>query len=287
MAFSPHRLRRGFTLIELLVVIAIIAILIALLLPAVQSAREAARRSSCKNNLKQIGLAIHNYHDTYGALPMATHWRGTFYSAFTAILPHLEQNPLFQDYDPNVRYSENRDTVSRKVETYLCPTMTFPRTVPAENCGEFLAPASYAVNAGSENAWGPVHNGAIIGHDKGTTRLRDIRDGTSSTLMVGELDYGLENYTFTSGPCQGQLRGGVPAWGIGYPGFSIATTVGVYNSNRLITGFDEFQTFRSDHPGGANFCLVDGSVRFISENIDADLLDALATREGGEVISEF
>jgi len=287
MFAHPSRRFRGFTLIELLVVIAVIAILIALLLPAVQQAREAARRSSCKNNLKQIGLAIHNYHDTHGTLPMATHWRGKFYSAFTAILPHLEQNPLFEGYDPTVRYSENEEIVSRKVEVYLCPTMNFPRTVPAKDCDEFLAPASYAVNTGSQSAWGPVHNGAIIGHDKGTTRLRDITDGTAGTLMVGELDYGLENYTFTSGPCEGQLRGGVPAWGIGYPGFSIGTTVGVYNSDRLITGFDEFQTFRSDHPGGAHFCLVDGSVRFIGENVDAGLLDALATRAGGEVVSEF
>ncbi len=277
----------GFTLIELLVIIAIIAILTALLLPAVQQAREAARRSSCKNNLKQIGLAIHNYHDTDNLLPMATHWRGKFYSAFTAILPHMEQNPLFDRYDPNVAYRNNGNVIGQKVEAYLCPTMNFPRAVPNAACGEFMAPASYAVNTGSLSAWGPVHNGPIIGHDKGKTRLRDITDGTSNTMMVGELNYGLKNYRFSSGPCRGQFRGGVPAWGIGYPGFSMATTVGVYNSDRLITRFNEYQTFRSDHPGGAHFCFVDGSVRFIGENIDANLLDALATRAGGEVVSGY
>ncbi|GAB4154328.1 MAG: DUF1559 domain-containing protein [Planctomycetaceae bacterium] len=278
--------RRGFTLIELLVVIAIIATLIALLLPAVQQAREAARRSTCKNNLKQIGLAIHNYHETYRAFPMATHWRGKFYSAFTAILPHLEQEPLFQQYDPNLSYRDNQATVGRRVETYLCPSMTFPRDVPSTACGEFLAPSSYAVNTGSGSGWS-IHNGPIIAHDQGSTRMRDITDGTANTLMVGELNYGLKNYMFRSGPCAGQLRGGVASWGIGYPGFSIGTTVGVFNSDRLITGFDEYQTFRSDHPGGAHFCLVDGSVRFVAEHIDSNLLDALATRAGKEVVSDF
>ena len=286
---------RGFTLIELLVVLAVIAILIALLLPAVQQARAAARRTQCKSHLKQIALAIHNYHDLHGVFPMATHWRGKFYSAFTAILPFMGQSPRFAQYDPNAGLfgppSEdvlnNREVVSKSVLTYLCPSMVLPRPVPETACGEFAAPASYAVCVGSKSAWGPVHNGVIVGHDKGPTRFRDIRDGSSSTLMVGELDYGLENYFFRRGPCAGKHRGGVTASGIGYPGYSMATTVGVFNSNRLITRFDEFQTFRSDHADGAHFCLADGSVRFVSEQIDAALLDALATRHGGEMVGEF
>ncbi|MBW3543856.1 MAG: DUF1559 domain-containing protein [Planctomycetes bacterium] len=288
-ALRHRRLRGGFTLIELLVVIAIIAILIALLLPAVQQAREAARRTQCKNNLKQIGLAIHNYHEQFGTFPMASHWRGKFYSTFTAILPQIDQSPLFGTYNPAVSYSNplNRDALSRVVPAYLCPTMVNPRNAPNAACGEFLAASSYAVSSGSESAWGPVHNGAIIGHDKGATRMRDLIDGPSSTLLVGELNYGLQNYNFTSGPCSGQHRGGVTAWGIGYPGYSIASTVGVFNSKRLITGFAEFETFRSDHIGGAHFCLADGAVRFLSENIDARLLDALATRNGREVVGEF
>ncbi len=276
----------GFTLVELLVVIAIIGILVSLLLPAVQAARAAARRMQCQNNLKQIGLALHNYHDSYKSLPMATHWGGKYYSAFTAILPHLEQTPLFDGYDPKVSAFDpaNTSVIEQRVATYLCPSMVLPRQVPSTACGETAAPASYAVSTGSLSAWGPIHNGAIIGHDKGSTALRDILDGTSNTFMVGELNYGLKNYNFTSGPCASQLRGGVVAWGVGYPGYSMATTVGVYNSAQLITGFNEFQTFRSDHVGGAHFCLCDGSVRFIPETTDANVIDALATRAGGEVV---
>jgi len=286
---GSHCTRRqaGFTLVELLVVIAIIGILVALLLPAVQAARAAARRMQCQNNLKQVGLALHNYHDTYKSLPMATHWRGKYYSPFTAILPHLEQAPLFDGYDAKVSAFDpaNTGVIEQLVPTYLCPSMVFPRPVPNTACGETAAPSSYAVNTGTLSAWGPIHNGAIIGHDKGSTALRDIIDGTANTLMVGELDYGLKNYNFTSGPCAGQHRGGVVAWGIGYPGYALGTTVGVYNSDRLVTGFNEFQTFRSDHVGGAHFAMCDGSVQFMAETIDVSLLDALTTRAGGEVVN--
>jgi prepilin-type N-terminal cleavage/methylation domain-containing protein len=284
----PSAVRRstGFTLVELLVVIAIIGILVSLLLPAVQAARAAARRTQCKNNLKQIGLALHNYHDTFKSLPMATHWRGKYYSAFTAILPHLEQSPLFDGYDPKISAFDPANTrvVEQRVAAYLCPSMVLPRQVPSSPCGETAAPASYAVSTGTRSAWGPIHDGVIVGHDKGPTALRDILDGTSNTFMLGELDYGLRNYNFTSGPCAGQVRGGVVAWGIGYPGYSMATTVGVFNSDRLITRYYEFETFRSDHVGGAHFALSDASVRFIHETTDANVLNALATRAGQEVV---
>ncbi len=279
--------RSGFTLVELLVVIAIIGILVSLLLPAVQAARSAARRTQCKNNLKQVGIALHNYHDTHRSLPMATHWRGKFYSAFTAILPHMEKTTLRNGYDAKRSAFDptNADVIRERVPTYICPSMVLPREVPSPICGETAAPSSYAVNTGTLNAWGPIHNGAIIGHDKGSTAFRDIRDGTSNTLMVGELDYGLKNYNFGRGPCAGQVRGGVTAWGIGYPGYSMATTVGIYNSDRLITGFNEFQTFRSDHLDGSLFTLTDASVHFLADVIDASVLDALATRAGEEIVN--
>jgi prepilin-type N-terminal cleavage/methylation domain-containing protein/prepilin-type processing-associated H-X9-DG protein len=285
--------RRAFTLVELLVVIAIIGILVSLLLPAVQAARAAARRTQCVNNLKQIGVAMHNYHDAVGALPMASHWATapnyTFYSAFTAILPYMEQSPVFDIYNPWFKYSDpvNVDAIKERLGVYLCPSMVLPRPVPNPACNETAAPSSYAVSIGTEYAWGPIQNGAIVRHDLGPTKFRDILDGTSTTFLAGELDYGLTNYTYTSGPCVGQLRGGAAIWGGGYPGYSMATTYGIYNSDRLVTGFNEFTTFRSDHEGGAHFLFVDGSVRFVSESVDASLLDALATRAGGESIGAF
>ncbi len=283
-AASRRRPRAGFTLVEILVVIAIIGVLVSLLMPAVQHAREAARRSQCSNNLKQIGLAIHMYHDTYRKFPMATHWRGKYYSAFTAVLPFLEQSPIYQSYDAreSAFHPLNAAAVAIPISTYTCPSMVLPRPVPQKSCGESAAPASYAVCVGSMSCWGPIHNGAIVGHDKGSFGFDDVLDGTAQTLMVGELDYGLTNYNFSSGACVGMHRGGVTAWGIGYPGYSMACTVGVYNASKLIVGFQEFETFRSDHPSGAHFAFVDGGVHFIHDSVDKTLLDALATRRGKE-----
>lgn len=285
------RYRHGFTLVELLVVIAIIAILVSLLLPAVQAAREASRRMSCANNVKQIALAFHAYHDSFRALPMASQWRrtsgtATFYSPFTAVLPFLEQTPLRDRYDDRQPYSGlvNRQVGSTRIPAYLCPSMVLPPAVPSSACGEWMAPASYMASTGSLSAW-TFHNGAIIRDTDGSTSFASILDGTSQTFLLGEGDYGLRNYLFTSGPCAGSLRGGFVHWVLGYPGAALGSTVGVFHADRLITGFDEFQTFRSDHPTGAHFGMVDGSVHFVARYVDALLLDALATRSGSEPVT--
>jgi prepilin-type N-terminal cleavage/methylation domain-containing protein len=283
----PHR--KGFSLVELLVVIAIVGILIAFILPAVQAAREAARRSQCANHLRQIGLAMHQYHDANDALPNATFYGTSFLSAFTAVLPYTEEEVKFDAYDLSLPYRSiaNLAIIERAIPIYLCPTMNLPRSVPDADsaCDEYGAPGSYAVSTGTENPWNGPHNGTLIFARSGVTRFKSISDGLSNTLMVGELDYGLTNYNW--GVCKNrETRWGATRWGAGYPGVSLATTSGRFNSDRLILGFAEFVTFRSDHPGGAHFAMADASVHFVAETIDPATLDALATRAGGEVIDQ-
>jgi prepilin-type N-terminal cleavage/methylation domain-containing protein len=215
--------RHGFTLVELLVVIAIIGVLVSLLLPAVQSAREAARRMQCGNHMKQIGLAMHNYHDAYGLFPN-TEPGGvgslTMASAFVSILPYLEQNPTYQLYDFGLgnAHPHNRQVVSQHIPTYLCPSASLRRPVPIPGCdANDRAPGTYAVSTGSGDPWGTFasgnpHNGAIVNTGSGTTRFRDILDGTSHTLLAGESAWNIGDYLFTFGPCQGQQRWGFTYW---------------------------------------------------------------------------
>jgi prepilin-type processing-associated H-X9-DG protein len=274
-------------LVELLVVMAIIGVLVGLLLPAVQAARQAGRLASCQNNLRQIGVAFHQYHDTQGVLPQATFYGTTYYSSFVAILPYLEQAQTLALYDSRLRYDHPHNVVAinQLIPTYLCPAMALPRTVPDTDaaCDEDGALGSYAVCSGTNSAWTGPHDGAVVFARSGTVDFSSIRDGLSNTFLAGELDFGLTNYMW--GACRmGEPRWGASRWGVGYPGVSVATTFGVYNSDRLVAGLAEYQTFRSDHPGGANFVFAGGSTRFISEFVDAKLLDALATRNGGEVV---
>ncbi len=292
----PHPIdtsRRGFTLVELLVVIAIIGILVGMLLPAVQMAREAARRMSCASNLKQMGLAFHNYDATFGCLPSA---RDTVArpagvlasSAFYATLPYMEQSNLQQLFNVALGPNEgsNKAFLDQPVAAFVCPTMTTPREFPMAGCGnDYGAPSSYAVSTGSIYPYDAnvVHNGAIVDSNRYgwvNVALISNSDGASNTLMIGELDYGLNNYP---DPCvPGASIGGTTQWAVGYPGVSFACTAGKFNSDRLITGFREWATFRSDHPGGVNFTMADGSVRFTPTEIDPTVLHAQATRNGGE-----
>jgi type II secretory pathway pseudopilin PulG len=277
-----------------LVVIAIIGILIALLLPAVQSAREAARRSQCINNLKQVGLAVHGYHDSFKLLP-GTEPGGSGVldraSGFAAILPYLDQAAVYTQYDFSQGNSHpvNLKAVSQRITGYLCPSANMPRQVPISGCdANDRAPGTYAFSTGSKDPYGTLaagtaNNGAIVNASSGKTRLADIRDGTSQTLMTGESAWNLSDYLFTTGPCTGQVRWGFSYWSSPYPLATAFTTMPPFNPKRLEGDSMRLAHFRSDHrPGGSHFGFCDGSVRFLGETIEQRVLDALATRSGQE-----
>lgn len=294
---SRHSSRaRGFTLIELLVVIAVIATLVSLLLPAVQSARESARRSQCSNNLKQMGLAFHTYHENFGAFPGSeTGGIGTLAkaSAFVPILPFLEQQNNYVKYNSSVGNSDplNMSVVSQIIPGYMCPSAIMRRTVPIDGCDtNNRAPGTYAVCTGSLDSKGTIatgnpNNGAIVNPGSGSTKISDIRDGTTNTLLAGESAWNLGDYLFTSGPCLGQVRYGFTYWASPYDLSTAFTTMAPFNPSS--GGSAVLNRFRSDHAGAVNFVLCDGSVRFIQSGIHADVLNALGTRNGKEVPVEY
>lgn len=274
----------GFSLVELLVVISIIGALVALLLPAIQAAREAARRCSCGNNLRQIGVATQMYHDARGYLPPARihDTIGADYeSALLILLPFLEESNRYVAYDPELGTSApaNAGVVESKIPCYVCPSML----LPADASGP--APGSYGSCTGSESPWlsavyGSLtgHNGAIAAHPT-IVRLQDVTDGTSHTFAFGEEDY-----------FGGQSPTG-PKWAGGYITDSFAATWGPFNPENPTDDpglVGRFATaFRSDHPGGVQFVMVDGSARFLTNDTQDSMLDALATRAGAEAGPSF
>ncbi len=311
--------KRGFTLIELLVVIAIIAILIALLLPAVQQAREAARRSTCKNNLKQLGLAIHNYHDTHRVIPPG--FCGTPSSCTTInhdhpgwgwmayILPFVDQAPLYQQLKigqlnkavcDQTTIMAPQDTMGSAVlqdtiiPAYICPSATDPK-ISNTNTG-FHAKSNYCGIAGisftgvtdSSNAPFPVGLKGTFGNARvHKVKFRDFTDGTSNVAMVGE--------KFASRDTSGNaLSSAHPAYkGSNWVGRAPDTTSAM-TASLLKPGTSSFavngssiNAFASLHVGGAHFVFGDGRVRFISENTDQNTLSALGLINDGVVIGEY
>ena len=309
--------RGAFTLVELLVVIAIIGILIALLLPAVQAAREAARRAQCVNQLRQLGIGLHNYHSTNGHFPAGMivynpHGTGVWgWSWSAAILPHLEQGLVESQIDYTKEYwiGENWFACEERISTFICPSdpnggtwvdIGGPNPPGAAGGAEWkdFPLVNYCSVADSREHMNPNKspmidgNGISVGDSK--TAVRDITDGTSQTLFVGEI-------TGAKG-----FWGSKPA----YFGHFIATHTiqdtheGINSSNTVPGGRNEASDpidgdggnrhvefyeeigFSSFHPGGCHFLMADGSASFMEEDIDPKTLAALPTRAGQEVVGE-
>jgi hypothetical protein len=247
----------------------------------------------CLNNVKQISLAVHNYHDTFQLLPKGEA-NGTFSgsSGFAAILPYLEQGNLYQLYDFTKGNSDpvNQQVVQQRIATYICPTCVFLRKVPTSCDANNRAPGTYAFSTGSGDPWGGTdtgapNNGAIVNGKSGETSLASIIDGTSNTFLSGEAHWSYNDYTFTSGACSGQVRGGFSYWSSPYPLATLFTTLGGFNHQYMNGDSKRLSNFRSNHPGGVNMGNCDGSVRFWHEDTDQIVLDAMATRAGREVVT--
>ncbi len=332
----PSRRSRGFTLIELLVVIAIIAILVALLLPAVQQAREAARRTQCKNNLKQIALAIHNYHDTtnvfppgYIFAPLSPPINMSTRSLFTLILPYIEQTNLYNSIDSSVPMfngptgynptvlAQNVAAAAQVLPAFLCPSSigsttddylypanAFGPSVPPMNCtwkggrtdygGVTGVRGTFANLAYNNNAGGDREGSLVMaGLNGSTSRMRDLTDGTSNTLMIGERTGGVKLYyksTVANLPAiLGQTNGGSWADALAFEHWlqgSLYDGSGNGGPAAMSTNI-RGNGFHSFHTGGCQFAMCDGSVRFISENVSQTTFAALITRKKGEIVGEF
>jgi prepilin-type N-terminal cleavage/methylation domain-containing protein/prepilin-type processing-associated H-X9-DG protein len=306
------RRRRAFTLIELLVVIAIIGILIGLLLPAVQKVRAAANRMKCANNLKQWGLAFHNYHDTNSQLPLGAQSSPVRVTFIPYLFPFIEQSALAQKYNyntpfylsPNIDFNAYTGVLAQPVPLYYCPSDRPGAMALSASAGYYRTRCNYVVcwgNVTRPAASTPVPTGnmGIFGYDVTDnngkprfTRFAEIMDGLSNTLLMSEI-------LVSPGDMDEDNRGDIVNDDHAGPGFMTLNTpnTSVSDVNDCIVladplmpcigGGNKQMAARSRHPGGVNAVLGDGSVRFISNNIAAGTWSSLGTMAGGEVPGDY
>lgn len=324
MSLPQKSARSGFTLVELLVVIAIIGILIAMLLPAVQAAREAARRMQCGNNLKQLGVAMENYHSTHkrytpayvttvggggvhGTPDPDTHDAGSGWAWGAMLLPFLEENSIYEQINFSLPCwdTANETAATQQISAYLCPSATgtdslcpIVKTSGGTPVAQF-GRSCYVANVGNEEPWGwtvDSYTGIADGplFRNGSISVADIRDGLSNTVFLGEHHPSLSDKTWV-GVIPGAIVEGKPD--DAFPHAEAAATLVQCHS-----GPSSFESpavihppnsllkmacgMQSDHPGGCNVVYGDGSVHFIIETINQQIWAALSTRANGDIASE-